>query len=272
MTLNDLMHTEGICVDTGAAKKKEVLQQIASLAVKSPSLHHYSEKEITKALAEREKAGSTGFGSGIAIPHCSLEKMDQFVVGIVTSSKGVDFNALDGQPTHLLFYIVGPQDQRNRHIKLLSAISKAVKDESVRRDILSARDAVTLKARVLNAVDFQDEHSETDSFCQFVIHIQREEIFDDVLELLSSEVEGSISVIETNNAGFYLNRMPLFSTYWSSREQRFNRIITAVVNKKSMNDVIRRLNTSFGDAQGEGSTGLLITVSDLLYTAGSIDF
>ena len=95
-------------IQTGFDKKDKasVLKAIAALAKKNPVLSTLSEDDIFKALKEREEIGSTGFGNEIAIPHCSLEGIDEFVVGMVTAPKGVQFNAIDKKKVKVFFFII----------------------------------------------------------------------------------------------------------------------------------------------------------------------
>ncbi|MDY7029483.1 MAG: hypothetical protein SVR04_14425, partial [Spirochaetota bacterium] len=86
----------------------------------------------------------------------------------------------------------------------------------------------------------------------------------------SSEVEGSITVIETQNAGEYLHRLPLFSTYWTEGSSTFNRLVQTVVPKSHCNNLIRRINM-IEDTYSD-NPGVLITAQDLMYASGSIDF
>jgi hypothetical protein len=95
-------------------------------------------------------------------------------------------------------------------------------------------------------------------------------LFEDILQVFSAAVKGSITVVETNNAGYYLHRLPLFSAYWSDVTQTFNRLIIAVVDRDFTNDVIRRIHMVANNIEKE--TGVLITVQDLVYTSGSIEF
>jgi PTS system nitrogen regulatory IIA component len=60
-------------------------------------------------LQQRERIGTTGFGGGIAIPHCSLDDIEEFVVGLLIVSDGVDFESLDGKKTTTFFFIIGPK-------------------------------------------------------------------------------------------------------------------------------------------------------------------
>ena len=100
--------------------------------------------------------------------------------------------------------------------------------------------------------------------------IQREEYFDQVMQILSAEVEGEIAVLEAQNAGYYLNRMPLFSAYWGEDSGKFTRLIVAVADKAVCNDIIRRIYLVADDLDNTG--GILIAVQDLLFAGGTLDF
>ncbi|MDA3899358.1 MAG: PTS sugar transporter subunit IIA [Spirochaetes bacterium] len=272
MNIVDALHTSCIKMNSTAKTRDEVLQEIAALAANTEPLSSVSEKKVYKTLLEREKIGSTGFGRSIALPHCALDKIDSFVVGILTTVQGVDFDSVDDEPVRVFFFIIGPLNQRNQHIRILSEISNVLKTESCFDEFLQAQDAEDLRRRFLSHLNVtkSDTASETAMMCQCIIHIQNEDYFDDILELLSSEVEGSLTVVDSANAGFYLNRMPLFSSYWTDNGKRFSRMLIAVIKKPALNDIIRRISMIVPDLQEQ--TGVLITVQDLIYTTGSIDF
>jgi len=60
------------------------------------------------------------------------------------SPQGVDFNSLDGKPTHLFFLLVAPEDSAGAHLKALARISRLLKDESFRARLMQAGDAASL--------------------------------------------------------------------------------------------------------------------------------
>ena len=96
------------CCASGRAPtdKRAALREVARLAAAIGALGTLTENDIEKGLAEREKVGTTGFGRGIAIPHCRLEGTEEFVVGVVSVPDGVDFDAIDGEQVRLLVFIV----------------------------------------------------------------------------------------------------------------------------------------------------------------------
>jgi mannitol/fructose-specific phosphotransferase system IIA component (Ntr-type) len=273
MGLYSSFRPECIQVGSGARNKSEVIGEIARLAKKSKVLDGVEEKRIAQALLDREQVGTTGFGSSIAIPHCSLEDIDEFVVGLLIAPDGIDFDALDGKKTTTFFFIVGPKSQRNRHIQLLSAISKVLKDPDVIERFLEAFDEKQVRQIVeelFRLVDVGVSPGQQKNRCLFQVFVQREECFEDILQVLSAAVDGSISVVEANTAGRYLHRMPLFAAYWAESQRGFSRIILAIVDRDLCNDVIRRIHTVVEDI--EEAPGVLITVQELFYSSGSLEF
>jgi mannitol/fructose-specific phosphotransferase system IIA component (Ntr-type) len=90
--------------------------------------------ELYRKLWEREELGSTGVGSGIAIPHCKLNGLRQGVVAVGLAPGGVDFGAADGAPVRVFFLVVSPSTAAAEHLQVLAAISRWIKaDRHVER-------------------------------------------------------------------------------------------------------------------------------------------
>ena len=259
-----------IQVGTSAMDKFDVLHEIAVLAKKSPALEEYSEEVIFEALDTRERIGSTGFAHRVAIPHCSFDELDSFVVGVLIAPSGVDFEALDGQKTYIFFFIIGPQPQRNKHIQILSTVSLFLESKSFVDRLLTAADPSTVRRLIEERLSIVAQAHPAREKSMFYVMIQKEGIFDEILELLASVNEGSISVVETNNASAYLHTLPLYSAFWNESSNRFGRIIIACVDRSLCNDIVRRINMTAGDIESE--SGVMIAIHDLTYVSGSLDF
>jgi mannitol/fructose-specific phosphotransferase system IIA component (Ntr-type) len=273
MSLFASFRPECIQVGSEARNKAEVLAELARLAKKSRVLGRVPEKRILDALQEREQVGTTGFGNGIAIPHCALDDVEEFVVGLLIVPEGIDFDSLDRKKATTFFFIIGPKTQRNRHIQLLSAISKVLKDPDVIQRFLEAFDEKRVRQIVeelFRLVDVGVSPGQQKGRCLFHVIVQREESFEDVLQVFSAAVAGSIAVLETNTAGYYLHRLPLFAAYWAESQKGFCRLILAVVDRDLSNDVIRRIHTVVEDV--DNKPGVLIAVQELFYSSGSLEF
>lgn len=84
-------------------------------------------EELYSKLWEREQLGSTGIGSGVAIPHCKVEHLERAILAIGVADQGVEFGSVDGQPVRLFFLVVSPSNAPAEHLQVLAAISKWVK-------------------------------------------------------------------------------------------------------------------------------------------------
>ena len=103
MPLNDLVAPQAIIPALKVNNKKQALHE---LATRSAELTGRSEREIFDVLMQREKLGSTGVGSGIAIPHGKLAKLERLFGLFARLDRAIDFEALDGQPVDLLADLV----------------------------------------------------------------------------------------------------------------------------------------------------------------------
>ena len=270
MSILEMMSESYIDTNLKASGRDEVLHGVAELAKKSKILGGYKPKEIFDALVEREKMGTTGFGEGIAIPHCSFPDLEGFVVGFCRIPGGADFSALDGKPVYALFFIIGPESDRNRHIQVLSTVSKILANPENAKSLRKAETAAQVLDIVRKEIAVSPDLEPGKQRCLFQIIVQREEYFDQVMSILSADVEGNIAVLEGHNAGYYLHRMPLFAAYWSDDSHSFTRVILAVADRRVCNDIIRRINLISDDPRREG--GILVTAQDLIYSGGSLDF
>ncbi len=91
------------------------------------------------AVMSREKIVTTGIGMGVAIPHAKLPDCDDFFIAVAILPKGVHWNSLDGAPVRLVFLIGGPDDKQTEYLKLLSSLTRALKGEAMRRQLLQAQ-------------------------------------------------------------------------------------------------------------------------------------
>ena len=142
MRISEFLSPEAVIADLRAKDKQEVLRELsAALARAHPSL---KEERLVEVLREREKLGSTGIGEGVAIPHGKLAGMTQLLAAFGVSRGGVDFEAIDGRPTHLFFALVAPENSAGVHLKALARISRLFKNARFRASILEAPTAAAI--------------------------------------------------------------------------------------------------------------------------------
>ncbi|MEO8489963.1 MULTISPECIES: PTS IIA-like nitrogen regulatory protein PtsN [unclassified Pseudomonas] len=135
-------------VNVPGGSKKRALEQIANLIGREvPEL---DEQVVFKALIDREKLGSTGFGNGIAIPHCRLEGCTSPVSALLHLQEKIDFDAIDGAPVDLLFVLLVPKAATDAHLELLRQIASMLDRKEVRDKLRSANSNEALYQVVLD--------------------------------------------------------------------------------------------------------------------------
>jgi PTS system nitrogen regulatory IIA component len=138
MKIADILTEEVVIPELHAAGKREALEEMtAVLAAAHPEIDGHRLRQV---LEEREKLGSTGIGGGIAIPHGKLPGLSHVLAVFGRSPRGVDFDAVDGAPTRLLFLLVAPEDSSGMHLKALARVSRLLKEQSVRERLLACGD------------------------------------------------------------------------------------------------------------------------------------
>ncbi|MEG0636387.1 MAG: PTS IIA-like nitrogen regulatory protein PtsN [Pseudomonas sp.] len=140
-------------VNVPGGSKKRALEQIANLIGKEiPDLETQA---VFEALIAREKLGSTGFGNGIAIPHCRLKGCAEPVSALLHLDAPIDFDAIDGAPVDLLFVLLVPEAATDAHLELLRQIASMLDRQDVREKLRKAPDNQSLYQVVL---DVQNGH------------------------------------------------------------------------------------------------------------------
>ncbi len=150
MKICDVLDRRSILPDLKARNKKGILEE---LVVPVAEIAGVSQKDLTKVLMERERLGSTGIGGGIGIPHGKMKNLESLVLGVGLSRKGVDFESLDGQPTHIFFLLITPENNTGLHLKLLARISRILKNEPFKSRLLEAADG----DEILGIIKEEDE-------------------------------------------------------------------------------------------------------------------
>ena len=136
MNLKKPLTVETIRLDLQGATKEAILAEMVDLLMASG--HIRDRDAVLKAVLEREKRMSTGMQNGIAIPHGKTDSVDCLVAALGIKRAGVDFGALDGQPSNIFVMTVSPDSRTGPHIQYLAEISRPLNDASVRAKLLAA--------------------------------------------------------------------------------------------------------------------------------------
>lgn len=125
MDLGDILAENAVIGDLRANSKKQMLQTLAEHAAELTGL---PARAVFDTVLQREKLGSTGVGSGIAIPHAKLPGFERIVGVFARLPEPIDFDALDDQPVDLVFLLLAPENAGADHLKALSRIARLMRD------------------------------------------------------------------------------------------------------------------------------------------------
>ena len=150
MKILDVLKKDAILVDLKSKDKKGVIDELVTPVAEIAGIQH---DRLVRVLMEREQLGSTGIGGGIGIPHGKLKDMNDLVLGFGLSRSGVDFESMDGKPTHIFFLLVTPENSTGLHLKLLARISRLLKKESFKEGLIHA----TVPDEILSIIQAEDE-------------------------------------------------------------------------------------------------------------------
>ena len=139
MRLTDILDQELVLPDLQGQNKREVLNEFAALLDSHEKIR--DQNGFLEVILAREALGSTGIGEGIAIPHGKMKNLDRLVLSFGIARKGVDFDAMDGNPVHIFFVLIAPEDSPGDHLKALARISRVLKNRSFRERLLEASSA-----------------------------------------------------------------------------------------------------------------------------------
>jgi PTS system nitrogen regulatory IIA component len=136
MTLSELINEENVIPDLKSKDKKGVLEELVdALLSQEPA---FDKNALVRVLLERERLGSTGIGDGVAIPHGKFSGVGRPSISFGRSRKGLDFESMDGEPTHLFFLLVAPENSASIHLKALAKIAKILKNGAFRKELMEA--------------------------------------------------------------------------------------------------------------------------------------
>ena len=134
MNISEALRETCVIADLKGETKEEILRELV-FSLKEIGLIEHVE-EAVKVILDREKLGSTGIGDGVAIPHGKMKKLQNVLCAFGRSSKGIDFGAVDGQPVRIFFLLLAPEESTGLHLKMLSRISRIVRDASFRKKLM----------------------------------------------------------------------------------------------------------------------------------------
>ena len=139
MILGQVFNPKTICVNLDSEEKEEVFEELVEKVIAlKPNLNR---QNILNAILERESLMSTGIKEGIAVPHGKLDEIDE-VMGVVGISKsGIDYEALDNKPVHLVFLLLSSKNNAEFHLRVLRHLSTVIEANGFVAELMEQTDA-----------------------------------------------------------------------------------------------------------------------------------
>jgi len=136
MKILDILNENCIIPELRSQNKREVLEELTGALLNFKA--NLDKEALVEVLLERERLGSTGIGDGIAIPHGKIQDLDELILSFGRSTRGIEFDSMDGRPTHLFFLLIAPENSAGIHLRALAKISRLLKSAHFRQRLMEA--------------------------------------------------------------------------------------------------------------------------------------
>ena len=138
MRLDDYLIADAVDAHLGASNKPGVIRALVGLLLRVGP--HLDPNKLVEVLEQRESLQSTGIGKGVGIPHARFDGLETPIIALGLSSGGIEFDSLDGEPTHLFITVLVPTNAQGLHLKILARISRLIADGATLDKMMSAED------------------------------------------------------------------------------------------------------------------------------------
>ena len=136
MKISEILKRDFIIADLTGKDKLRILQELSVFLENKGTIKNQA--ALFDSLMERENLGSTGIGENVAVPHAKSEEVNRITVLFARSLEGVEFDSLDQKPVHFVCLLIAPSNSTGLHLKALARISRLLKSQKLREDILNA--------------------------------------------------------------------------------------------------------------------------------------
>jgi nitrogen PTS system EIIA component len=143
MQIGDLLDRNVIASHVSAPNKRQALAVAAEVAARAFKL---DAARVLEALMDREAAGSTGVGHGVAVPHARLPGLERIRGVFLRLEQPVEFDSVDDQPVDLVFALLAPRDAGQEHLRALARVSRLLRHGDLREQLRQARTADAIHA------------------------------------------------------------------------------------------------------------------------------
>ena len=151
MKVFELLDEKFILTEFKSDDKEYVINELIDLYKENDKVNDI--EKVRTAILDREKIMSTGVGKGFAIPHGKTNAVNDVIAAFGKTTRDIDYDALDGNPVHLVFLLVGRDDMVTKHIKLLSRISRLMNKDEFRERLVNSNS----KEEIINIFKEEEE-------------------------------------------------------------------------------------------------------------------
>lgn len=146
MSVDNYLTQEGVMLDIAPTSKKQLFQFMAERLVKLPAFaaQALSPRDVVHAIMDRERLGSTGVGSGVALPHARLDNIDTVQAVFARLETPIDYESIDDIPVDLVVLLVAPADAGGAHLRALAQFSRRLRREETRARLRAAPDVSSI--------------------------------------------------------------------------------------------------------------------------------
>ena len=151
MKLSEVLTESAVLLDPQAGDKWQLIELLTDSLVASGQIEADSRDPVHEALLGRERSMSTGMEHGLAIPHKSEDQVDKTAVALGICRAGIDFEAIDDRPTHLVILLVNPSNRTKAHIRTLAEIARLLSNADLRTALHEAPSAQVALEKIREA-------------------------------------------------------------------------------------------------------------------------
>lgn len=136
MELSQLLDLSNVAVGVDATDKSSLLETVIGMIADRDEV--IDAERMRQAILDRESTMSTGVGKGLGLPHAKTSAVNGILAALAVTKKPVDFASMDNEPVRIVFLLVGKEDAKSQHVRILSRISRMMNQKDVRERVLAA--------------------------------------------------------------------------------------------------------------------------------------
>lgn len=140
MELEQFVSEDQVFQDIENVDRDDALHEMLDNLVARGCVEEDQVEPLLREIVQRETLGTTAIGRGVAVPHARMEGFQDTLVAVGMSDEGVEFHALDGEPVHAIFLVLGSESESEEYIDVMKSISELVQTDDFRRFLFRAED------------------------------------------------------------------------------------------------------------------------------------